>query len=122
MTDAGPALRIEKWLWYARFYKSRSQAARAVAGNRVRLNGRIVSKTSTAVRPGDVLTFAKARQVKVVRVLALGTRRGPAPEARTLYEDLSDPPSAKPADAGRPKGAGRPTKAERRAIARLRGR
>jgi ribosome-associated heat shock protein Hsp15 len=85
------------------------------------------------VRPGDVLTFALNRQVRVIRVVALGHRRGPAPEAQALYEDL-DPPAAPQGDAPPPRrpqeaaeparepGAGRPTKAERRALDRFRGR
>ena len=102
-------LRIDKWLWHGRFFKSRSLAARLCAAGRVRLNRAIVSKAHT-VRPGDVLTFPQADGIRVVRIVALGARRGPATEARTLYEEIASP---------FPRGAGRPTKAARRAIGRL---
>jgi ribosome-associated heat shock protein Hsp15 len=115
--------RIDKWLWFARFYKSRTLAAEMITAGRVRLNGERCTKTSQIVRAGDVLTFAAGPQVRVVKVIAGGVRRGPATEAQTLYEDLTP---AKPPEAvaeptsGRDKGAGRPTKKDRRAIARLR--
>ncbi len=117
-------LRIDKWLWHARFFKSRSLAARACAARRVRLNRAIVSKAHAMVKPDDVLTFAQGGRIRVIRVRALATRRGPAPEARALYDDL-DPlaPRARapqPAAGARRHGAGRPTKADARAIARLR--
>jgi len=69
------------------------------------------------VKPGDVLTFPLGPHIRTVRVLALGERRGPAPEARTLYEDLA-PPSG-PSQAA--SGGLRPTKSDRRAIDRLQG-
>ena len=87
MTEAH-GLRIDKWLWYARLFKSRSQASRLAADGRIRVDGKIVSRAHYAVKVGDVLTFPQARRIRVVRVVALGTRRGPAAEARTLYEDL----------------------------------
>ena len=120
-------LRLDKWLWHARFVKSRGLAAKLVSESGVRVNGTRAAKPAAAVRPGDVLTFALGRHVRVIRVLALGTRRGPAPEAQALYDDL-DPPAARsepdpatpaPAAAREP-GAGRPTKAQRRALDRLR--
>ncbi|MBI1213187.1 MAG: RNA-binding S4 domain-containing protein [Alphaproteobacteria bacterium] len=114
--------RIDKWLWFARFYKSRTLAAEMIAEGRVRLNGERCVKTSQIVRAGDVLTFAAGANVRVVRVISGGVRRGPATEARTLYEDLSPLPERRPdvADAARDKGSGRPTKKERRALERLR--
>jgi len=122
---AAPTLRLDKWLWYARFFKSRSLAAKFCADGKVRVSRQVVRKAHQAVRPGDVLTFALGSRVRVVRILALGTKRGPAAEARLLYDDLSPLSPAKPAvprAAQRPRGAGRPTKAERRAIAKLTGR
>ena len=121
----GPTLRLDKWLWYARFARTRSLAAKLVAAARFRINGNPTEKAHHAVRPGDVLTFPLGPHIRVVKVLALGLRRGPAPEARLLYEDL-DPPKPTPATpagpsvATRSDGAGRPTKRERRAIDRLR--
>ena len=117
-------LRLDKWLWHARFARTRSLAAKLVSAARFRINGNPTEKAHHAVRPGDVLTFPLGRHIRVIKVLALGTRRGPAPEARTLYEDLeppqSNPPVPKePPVAVREDGAGRPTKRERRQTDRL---
>jgi len=88
MTD--DALRMDKWLWQARFFKTRALASRLCTGGRVRVNGIKIDKAHYGVRPGQVLTFPQGRQIRVVRVIALGTRRGSAKEAGLLYEDLSD--------------------------------
>ncbi|GEQ97750.1 RNA-binding protein S4 [Iodidimonas gelatinilytica] len=118
-------MRLDKWLWAARFYKTRSLATREVKTGRLRINGTHVKKPSAAIVVGDVLTFAKAERVFVVRVLALSDQRGPAIVAQGLYEDLSPPPeSAKTAQeknrhARREAGSGRPTKADRRALDRF---
>jgi ribosome-associated heat shock protein Hsp15 len=129
MTDqtAQPSLRLDKWLWFARFFKSRSLATRHCADGDVRINGARVEKAHALVRAGDVLTFAAGSRIRVIRIIALGSRRGPAPEAQALYEDLDPPAPRPPASetpagvAQRDRGAGRPTKAERRAIERLHG-
>jgi ribosome-associated heat shock protein Hsp15 len=134
------ALRLDKWLWHARFCKSRSLATKLCVGGQIRLaqaapaNGAaaapevrsgtpsLVAKASQTVRPGDVLTFPLGGQVRVIRILALGARRGPAPEARTLYQDLTPPQPRLRQEAGpgvRAAGSGRPTKRERRALDRL---
>ncbi len=133
MTDS--SLRLDKWLWYARFFKTRSIATGACTAGRFRVSGEIVSKANHQVRPGDVLTFPQGQHIRVVKVLSLASRRGPAPEAQQLYEDLS-PPSpedrlprgATPASphiparaAARDPGSGRPTKRERRSLEKLRG-
>ena len=81
-------MRLDKWLWHARFFKSRSLASRYIEKSRCRIDGRIVSKSHATVAPGMVLTFALGSCVHVVRVVALGERRGPAPEARALYEEI----------------------------------
>ncbi len=86
MTEA--ALRLDRWLWHARFVKSRELTAQLVEARRVRLNDQLVAKTHQLVRPGDVLTLRQGEQLRVLRVLALGARRGPATEARQLYEEL----------------------------------
>ena len=112
--------RVDKWLWFARFFKSRTLAAEMVTLGRVRLNGERCAKASQSVRQGDVLTFAAGAQVRVIKVLADGVRRGPAPEARALYEDLTPPRAAEPSEGARDKGTGRPTKKDRRAIDRMR--
>lgn len=120
MTEApATTLRIDKWLWQARFFKSRTLAAKFVSSGKLRVNATPISKAHFAVRPGDVLTFPLGPHIRVIEIAALGTRRGPAPEARTLYVDL-DPPQPKPKVdkpskvAERDPGAGRPTKRERR--------
>lgn len=115
MTAPTAKLRIDKWLWQARFFKTRSLAARVVSDGHVRVNAERVSKTATAVSCGDVLTFPQMRQVRVVRVISLGTRRGPASEAQTLYEDLT--PEAPPTP---PRVGPRPTKRDRRVMTALR--
>ena len=122
--------RLDKWLWRARFFKTRSLAAKVCSGGHVRSGGAAVTKAHHQVRVGDVLTFAQGRYIRVVKVLALGTRRGPASEARTLYEDLKPPEASQamgpmaamgaPPGGRRPAGAGRPTKRERRSIDQLR--
>jgi ribosome-associated heat shock protein Hsp15 len=117
-------LRLDKWLWHARIFRSRSLASKFCLEGRIRIGGRVVEKAHQMVNPGDVLTFALGRAVKVLKIVALGTRRGPAPEARTLYEDLSTPPkpaAETPPGPLRDRGSGRPTKADRRALDRLTG-
>ncbi len=91
-----PTVRLDKWLWHARFLKSRSLAADLVAEGRLRVNGQPTDKPARAVGAGDVLTFALHGRVRVVRILEIGDRRGPAPEAQGLYEDLAPvtPPPA----------------------------
>ncbi|MDR9395460.1 MAG: S4 domain-containing protein, partial [Roseovarius sp.] len=97
----------------------RSLAARQVSGGHVRVNGTRVAKPAFAIGPDDVLTFTQAHEVRVIRVLAPGDRRGPAPEARALYDDLS-PPSKRESIPPNPKyeGKGRPTKRDRRKLDR----
>ena len=82
--------RLDKWLFHARFYRTRPLAQAATAAGRVRLNGVRVEKPGHSLKPGDVLTLGKGGQVLAVRVLALAERRGPAAEARALYEVLED--------------------------------
>ncbi|MGF1454894.1 MAG: RNA-binding S4 domain-containing protein [Alphaproteobacteria bacterium] len=129
--------RLDKWLWYARFFKTRSLAARVVTDGKVRLGvgdarPERVTKAAQTVRVGDVLTFPQGTRVRVVRIRAAGTRRGPAEEAAMLYEDLAPatprgdgPTAGAPGeDAGpsrepvpsRESGTGRPTKKDRRAL------
>jgi ribosome-associated heat shock protein Hsp15 len=115
MTD-GPSLRLDKWLWHARFCKSRTSAQRLCQEGRVRTAGNPVFKSHHPVRAGDVLTFRLGPHVRIVRVLGLGVRRGPPAEARTLYEDLAPPTPVPPVQGRREPGLGRPTKQQRRAI------
>jgi ribosome-associated heat shock protein Hsp15 len=82
------AMRLDKWLWQARIFRSRSEAAEAVTAGAVRLDGRPVAKPGRSVAPGATLTLVRAGRVRVLRILALPTRRGPAAEAAALYLDL----------------------------------
>ncbi|MCW9001517.1 MAG: RNA-binding S4 domain-containing protein [Rhodospirillales bacterium] len=122
-------LRLDKWLWHARFFKSRTLAAKSCNEGNVRVNGTRVSKAHHQLKIGDVLTFSIGARVRVVEVLQMGTRRGPAPEAQALYDDQSPPPPSKKvgdftsghgAVAERDRGAGRPTKRDRRITDRFR--
>jgi len=92
---ADATLRIDKWLWHARFLKSRGLAARLVSDGHLRINGERFTKPGKTVRAEDVLTFRLQDRIRIVRIVALGTRRGPAPEAQALYEDMSPPPEPK---------------------------
>lgn len=80
--------RLDKWLWFARFAKTRSLAARLVTDGYVRVNGKREASAAKGLATGDVVTVAAAHTTATVRVLALGERRGPASEARLLYADL----------------------------------
>jgi ribosome-associated heat shock protein Hsp15 len=91
-----PKLRLDKWLWQARFFKSRTLAAEVVESGHVRVNGTPVSRPSREVGTGDVLTFPQGRCIRVIRILGTGVRRGPASEAQTLFIDLDVPPAAPP--------------------------
>jgi ribosome-associated heat shock protein Hsp15 len=118
MADEG--LRVDKWLWFARLAKTRTLAQKLAVSGRVRINRQKNDSAAHPVRIGDVLTIAFDATVRVLKVTALGVRRGPAVEARMLYEDLS-PPSVATPTAARTPGAGRPTKRDRRAVETLRG-
>ena len=78
--------RLDKWLFHARFYRTRPLAQAAAEGGKVRLNGLRIDKPGRVVKPGDVLTIGRCGHVMAVRIVALAERRGPAPEARNLYE------------------------------------
>jgi len=88
MADA-PRQRVDRWLYFARVVKSRSLAARLVQAQAVRVNREKIDQPAHALKVGDVLTITLDRRVLVYRVVAPGERRGPAAEARSLYEDLS---------------------------------
>jgi len=112
--------RIDKWLFFARAVKSRTLAGKFAASGNVRVNREKIDQASFLVKPGDVLTISLERRILVWKILGCGERRGPAPEAQLLYEDLTP----KAAEAGqaetvpalREPGAGRPTKRDRRKI------
>ncbi len=83
-------IRLDKWLWHARFFKTRGLATRFCSGGSIRIDGDRIQKPHFGVRVGHILTFRYRNMVKVVKIRALGFRRGPAAEASGLYEDLSD--------------------------------
>ena len=124
MTEGAP-LRLDKWLWFARFVKTRSLATKLIVDGRMRVNGIPTQKAHYTVKVGDVLTFPLGPHIRVIKVAALGSRRGPAPEAQALYEDLDPPrPAAQQQAANTPfeermPGSGRPTKRDGRRIAQL---
>ena len=106
-------MRADKWLWHARFFKTRGLAAKLISSGHLRVNSAKVHKPARNVGPGDVLTFPQARRVRVVKVLALSERRGPATEAQALYEDLSPEAPDAPKNP-RYDGKGRPGGKDRR--------
>ncbi|MBW2528232.1 MAG: RNA-binding S4 domain-containing protein, partial [Deltaproteobacteria bacterium] len=107
--DAGlPEVRIDKWLWAARLYKTRSLATRACASGHVKCNGSSV-KASKPVHPGDRLEALTPGGPRIVVVVALRDKRGPAAVARALYEDHTPPPAERAPEAAlgvRERGAG----------------
>ena len=124
------ALRLDKWLWYARFFKTRAVASKAISNGRFRLDGDLMSKPHRQAKCGQVLTFTQGTRIRVVRIKALGSRRGPAHEAALLFDDLA-PIAPKienkkfsplPAFENRQVGDGRPTKRHRRETDRLKAR
>lgn len=120
-------VRLDKWLWYARFFKTRALASRAISNGRFRLDGDLMSKPHRQAYCGQVLTFSQGARVRVVRIKALGSRRGPAKEAVLLFDDLAPIVPAKEnkklspllAFENRQAGDGRPTKRHRRETDRL---
>lgn len=90
-SPAPAARRLDQWLWFARFVKSRSLAARLCAAGAVTVNGVSARKPNHLVRAGDAVALPQGAFLRTVRVLALGDRRGPAAEARLLYEDTAAP-------------------------------
>ena len=123
MTQSNPNRRIDLWLFYTRLIKSRSLAGKLVEGGKVRINKEKVVKPAQSVQVGDVITAIIHKEVRVIRVEALGTRRGPASEAQSLYTDLTPREETRlkkdkfsELSPSRPKGAGRPTKKDRRKL------
>jgi ribosome-associated heat shock protein Hsp15 len=122
MDGTSPSLRVDKWLWAARFFKTRSLATGACTGGKVDINDE-AAKPARLVRAGDLVkvTLPQGRR-RIVKVVSLDDRRGSATIARALYEDLTPPEPARTRQAPPPyrePGAGRPTKRERREVDRL---
>ncbi|PHQ97650.1 MAG: RNA-binding protein S4 [Marinosulfonomonas sp.] len=106
-------------MWFARFFKTRGLATKLVQAGHVRVNSTKISKPSHSVGPDDTLTFLQAKTVRVVRIVEVGARRGPASEAQALYDDLTPVPEI---SNNKPfaERKGRPTKRDRRAIIKSR--
>ena len=127
-TEAPEQQRIDRWLWCARFFKTRTLASKFVTANSVRLNRNgdtaRIEKASLAIRAGDTLIFSRNDRLRIIDVLACATRRGPASEAATLYDDRSPPPPPREEKQTSPfmreKGLGRPTKKDRRSLDNVR--
>ena len=121
-------IRIDKWLWAARFFKTRSLATDAVNGGKIRLNG-ATTKPARDVKPGDRLEIFNGETRWTVSVVALSEKRGPAVEARQLYEETAESVAAREAEQSRRKFEhepaadlhGRPTKRDRRQMGRFSG-
>ena len=118
------SIRIDKWLWAARVFKTRSLASTACDGGKVDVNDE-AAKPARKVRAGDLVmvTLPRGRR-RILKVTAIGDRRGSAEAAKALFADLTPPEPPHPRQAAPPRrepGTGRPTKRERRAIERLRG-
>ena len=120
--------RLDKFLFFSRALKSRTLAQKVIETGAIRVNSERTDRSDHKVGAGDVLTMSLHGRIVVWRILDCGTRRGPAPEAQGLYEDLSPPALPKAemspyeaAIAPRGDGAGRPTKKERRDTDKLRG-
>lgn len=115
-------VRLDKWLWAARAFKTRSLAQEACRGGHVTVNDNTAAP-ARAVKIGDRIEIRKESRIFILEVKGLSDRRGPAPVARALYEDHSPPPPPREAEppAMRERGSGRPTKRDRRAISRFRG-
>lgn len=120
------AVRLDKWLWAARFYKTRSLATAAITGGKVHLNGER-TKPGKTVRVGMVLSIRAGNTEREVVVRALESRRGPASAAQSLYEETAASVQRRQAQAEQrklhailaPERHGRPTKKDRRAIIRF---
>ena len=127
LTPTGLVLRLDKWLWAARIFKTRSLATEACRRGHVKIAGQSV-KPAHDVRVGETILVRKDRLTQTLKVLGLSEKRVGAPIAKTLVEDLTAPeeyaqarPSLLPPEAFRPKGLGRPTKKERRDLDRFKG-
>ncbi len=118
-----PPVRVDRWLWAARFFKTRSKAAKACAAGHVKVNERSV-KAAKTVRPGDSIDVVTPGGRRLVDIVGLADKRGPAPVAQALYHDRTPPPTEQERTefAERDRGAGRPGKRDRRLLIRLRGR
>ena len=124
MKNSVDTIRLDKWLWFARFCKTRTQATKFCREGNIRVNRKSVAKPNHLLRPEDVLSFTLGKRILIIRVISVGTRRGPFSEAKNLYQDLSSPiktmrNNINNSTGTRAAGSGRPTKRERMAIDQL---
>ena len=82
-------IRLDIWLWHARFYKSRSLSSKAILSGKLRVNSNKIIKPASKIKINDVLTINYVNTVRIIQIQSIGTRRGPASEAQALYNDLS---------------------------------
>ena len=115
------SVRIDKWLWAARMFKTRSQATKACDAGHVSVDGK-AAKASRSVKPGMTVNVLAPGGRRILHIVALGDRRGPASVAQTLYEDQTPPEPPRSNLDVRERGLGRPSKRDRRALRRLKGR
>jgi ribosome-associated heat shock protein Hsp15 len=124
--ESSQGLRLDKWLWFARFYKTRSLASQAVNGGKVHLNGASV-RSSHGVRPGDRISVSAQGSVGEFDIIGLPARRGPPAEAQSQYQETTASAERRArlreqhrlADQSRPRPASRPGKRDRRRLMRL---
>jgi ribosome-associated heat shock protein Hsp15 len=91
MAENGAGVRLDKFLWFSRLMPSRADAAKLCESRHLRLDGRVIDKAHATVRVGSVISFPKHGDVRIVRVMQLPVRRGPASVAALTYQDLSSP-------------------------------
>ncbi len=114
--------RIDKWLWHARFFKTRSLAQKQVATGKIRVDKEKISSPSRKILPGNILTITRQRDIKIIEIVEIADKRGPYKEAQLLYNDLSLPkPEIEKQEATkesmfRIQSEGRPTKHQRKQI------
>ncbi len=122
------SVRLDKWLWYARFFRTRGLATKLISSGKLRINGEVTSKPHRQAQIGQVLTFAQGPYIRVIRIDEIGMCRGPAAEAATLFTDLDPPPARRTNKEvrlhnsrfeNRLIGTGRPTKKDRRETTKL---
>lgn len=121
-TSSNLSQRIDKWLWHARFYKTRSIAQKQVATGKIRVDREKISSPSRKVSAGNVLTITRDRDIKIIEILGVADKRGPYSEAQLLYNDMSPPKPEKQKQEqtkesmSRIQSEGRPTKHQRKQI------
>ncbi|MEQ8652952.1 MAG: RNA-binding S4 domain-containing protein [Kiloniellales bacterium] len=115
------AMRLDKWLWHARACRTRTAASKLAGSGQVRVNGQVTDKAHLKVRQGDVLTFPQGDHIRIWRIVDLAERRGSAPIAQQLYEDLKPPTADNRITPAQPPRSPRPDARDRRRLRALSG-